>query len=608
VPEVNVADVLADLGGGGHSYAAAAAIKGTPLTQVEEQIRHLIQTKVQPQRRAREIMSFPVKWVSPEVPLEEAELLLNRYSINALPVLAAGKLLGLISRQTIEKGIYHGLRHHPARDYMTTEIATVSPDATLAEIREKLVINKQRLLPVVEEDQVIGVISRTDLLHLLIAAEEETQWTQPLRTKNIQSLMRERLPKKILEILQQVGQVAEELGFTAYTVGGFVRDLFLRYDNLDIDIVIEGDAIVFARRFAGRYGARSREFHKFKTAVIIFPDGFKIDVATARTEYYEAPGALPVVEYSSIKMDLYRRDFTINTLSVKLNPRDFGTLMDFFGAHRDLKEKVISVLHNLSFVEDPTRVFRAIRFEQRFKFRVSKLTANLIANAVKNNFFDRLSGARLFGELKLILQEANPLPAIARLAEFNLLTPIHPRLRYDEGTKGMLERVQGVLSWFDLLYLEEKFDRWLVYFLGLVEPLAPEELEEMVQRFKISPKKALAITRGKEAADKTLMQLYRLKETDRVQIYRLLNPLGTEYLLYMLAKTKQEASKKAISLYFTHLKHLKPELRGRDLLALGFAPGPLIKEMLESLHEARLTEEVKTRREELKLIRRSFGP
>jgi tRNA nucleotidyltransferase (CCA-adding enzyme) len=282
--------------------------------------------------------------------------------------------------------------------------------------------------------------------------------------------------------------------------------------------------------------------------------------------------------------------------------------MDFFGAHRDLKERVISVLHNLSFVEDPTRVFRAIRFEQRFKFRVSKLTVNLINNAVKNNFFDRLSGARLFQELRLILQETNPLPAIARLAEFNLLAPVHPRLRYDEGTKGMLERIQGVLSWFDLLYLEEKFEGWLVYFLGLVEPLAPEDLEEMVQRFKISPKRAAAITRGKEAADRTLTQLYRLGEPGRVRIYRLLSPLGTEYLLYMLAKTRQEATKKAISLYFTHLKHLKPELRGRDLLALGFPPGPLIKEILDRLHEGRLTEELKTRSEELEFVRRSFGP
>jgi tRNA nucleotidyltransferase (CCA-adding enzyme) len=145
------------------------------------------------------------------------------------------------------------------------------------------------------------------------------------------------------------------------------------------------------------------------------------------------------------------------------------------------------VLHNLSFVEDPTRVFRAIRFEQRFGFRISKLTINLIHNAVKNNFFDRLSGARLFHELQLILQEENPIPAIARLAELDLLKAIHPRLWFDEGTRAMLERIQAVLSWMNLSYLEETFDRWLVYFLGLVEPLSPEELEELLRRFRLPP-------------------------------------------------------------------------------------------------------------------------
>ncbi len=607
LPEVDVAKILAELGGGGHPYAASAAIKDKPLAQVEEKLRQLLQTFVQPLRRAQDIMSFPVKWVSPEVTLEGAELLLNRYNINALPVMDQGQLLGLITRQIVEKGIYHGLKDHPVKEYMTTEIAWVGPQATLAEIRDSLVIKKQRLLPVVEHEQVIGVISRTDLLHLLIAAEEETQWSQPLRKKNIVGLMRERLPQNILEILEQVGRVADELGYHAYAVGGFVRDLFLRHENLDIDIVIEGDAIIFARRFAARYGARAREFQKFKTAVIIFPDGFKIDVATARTEYYEAPGALPVVEYSSIKLDLYRRDFAINTLAVKLNSKEFGTVLDFFGAQRDLKEGAISVLHNLSFVEDPTRVFRAIRFEQRFKFRIRKLTANLIVNAVENNFFDRLSGARLFGELKLILQEENPIPAIARLAEFDLLKPIHPRLYFDEGTRGMLERVQAVLSWFDLLYLEEKYERWLVYFLGLVEPLTPGELEEMVRRFKLPPKMAAALTGGKKTADQTLLKLFRLGEGSCSETYHLLDPLATEYLLYMMAKSRHEESRKAISLYFTQLKRLKPELKGRDLVALGYTPGPLIKEMLEQLLEARLNGVVKTRGEEKEFIWKRFG-
>ena len=145
------------------------------------------------------------------------------------------------------------------------------------------------------------------------------------------------------------------------------------------------------------------------------------------------------------------------------------------------------MLHNLSFVEDPTRVFRAIRFEQRFGFRISKLTINLIQNAVKNNFFDRLSGVRLFHELELILHEENPIPAIARLAELDLLKAIHPRLWFDEGTRNMLERVRAVVSWMDLSYLEEKFERWLVYFLGLVEPLNTDEIKDLMAAIPAAP-------------------------------------------------------------------------------------------------------------------------
>jgi tRNA nucleotidyltransferase (CCA-adding enzyme) len=183
LPEVDVAEILSELGGGGHSYAASAAVKDTPLTQVEEKLRQILQTRVHPRRLAREIMSFPVKSVTPEVTLEEAEVILNRYSINALPVITGAKLLGLISRQTVEKGIFHGLKGQQVVDYMNSEVATVDPEASIAEIRDRLVINKQRVLPVVEDGKVIGLISRTDLLHLLISENDEAQWSQPLRTK-----------------------------------------------------------------------------------------------------------------------------------------------------------------------------------------------------------------------------------------------------------------------------------------------------------------------------------------------------------------------------------------------------------------------------------------
>ena len=189
--------------------------------------------------------------------------------------------------------------------------------------------------------------------------------------------MKERLSRRIIDILKAIGENANKLGYDAYVVGGFVRDLFLYRSNEDMDIVIEGDGIAFAKRYAEAVHARIHAYDKFGTAVIIFPDGFKIDVASARLEYYKFPAALPTVQMSSIKLDLFRRDFTVNTLAIQLNPAKFGVLIDFFAAQRDIKEKTIRVLHNLSFVEDPTRVFRAIRFEQRFGFSFAVDTALL---------------------------------------------------------------------------------------------------------------------------------------------------------------------------------------------------------------------------------------
>jgi len=246
------------------------------------------------------------------------------------------------------------------------------------------------------------------------------------------ALLKERLPRKIIQLFKKFGLVADMLEYDVYLVGGLVRDILLKRENLDVDIVVEGDGIQFAHEFAKHYESRVRSHRKFGTAVLIFPDGFKVDVATARMEYYESPGAPPVVETSSLKMDLFRRDFVINTLAIKLNKRDYGTLIDYFGGQNDLKEKVVRVLHNLSFVEDPTRVLRAIRFEQRFDFKISKLSQTLMKNAVKINCFKDLSGRRLYLELKLILMENQPVQAVRRMNQFDLLQFISPEIKYSK--------------------------------------------------------------------------------------------------------------------------------------------------------------------------------
>ena len=374
IPEVDVGAIVTPLGGGGHTFAASASIKGKTLAQIEQKLTEILYSKIRPRNRSKDLMSSPVIRIGDDVSCKEAGNLLTRYNINALLVTqkhdGTEDLIGFITRQIIEKALHHGLDHIRVKEYMTTELASVAPDSGLLEIQEKIIENKQRILPVIDNGVITGVITRTDLLNILVGQSKLTSSSSPdllkepvhARTRYVLKFMKERLSSRIINILKTIGEKAEELGCGAYVVGGFVRDLFLYRTNEDIDIVIEGDGIAFAKKYVKMVDARIHSYEKFGTAVIIFPDGFKIDVASARMEYYKFPAALPTVEMSSIKLDLFRRDFTVNTLAIQLNPDKFGILIDFFLAQKDIKEKSIRVLHNLSFVEDPTRVFRAIRF------------------------------------------------------------------------------------------------------------------------------------------------------------------------------------------------------------------------------------------------------
>ena len=349
--EVDVGTILTPFGGGGHTYAAAATIKEKTLVQIEHRLVEMLYQAVQSQREAKNLMASPAILVDPGVSCKEASSLLTRYNINALLVTentkGQNRLLGYITRQVIEKALYHKLDHVPVQDYMTTEIESVGLESDLKEIQQKIIGNKQRILPVVDKEKIHGVITRTDLLNVLVRQSQPTETSSPdplketvhVRTRNITKFLRERLSDRLLNMFKKIGTVADGFGYGAYVAGGFVRDLFLYRPDEDIDIVIEGDGIAFAKKYAQMVNARIHAYAKFGTAVIIFPDGFKIDVASARTEYYKFPAALPTVEMSSIKLDLFRRDFTINTLVVQLNPDRFGTLIDFSMHRRTSRQK-----------------------------------------------------------------------------------------------------------------------------------------------------------------------------------------------------------------------------------------------------------------------------
>jgi tRNA nucleotidyltransferase (CCA-adding enzyme) len=614
IEEVNVSEVASEFGGGGHPTAASATIRGMTLHEVHDRLLKILMETIRPKKSAREVMAYPIKTIEPERTLMEAKEIFIHYPIDILPVVEGERVVGLISKETVERGLYHGLNEALVKNYMTSEFSVVSPETPFSRVRELLIGQNQTLLPVVEKDRLVGIITIQEVMQVIqqemMKSDQEGLPLVP-RKKMISKLMKERLPERIHQLLIQFGKVGDDLGYPVYAIGGFVRDLLMRVENFDIDIVVEGDGIRLAEEFEKRFPCWIRTHRKFGTAIILFPDGLKVDVATARLEVYESPAALPKVERTSLKADLYRRDFTINTLAIRLNSANFGELVDFFGGIKDIKDKVIRVLHNLSFVEDPTRIFRAIRFEQRFKFQISKHTLNLMRNAVEMGLIDRLSGGRIFSELVLILEEDNPIPALKRMKDFNLFPLLHPHLQFDEERMRLFEQIHQVINWFDLLFLEERYDRWLIYFYGLIDGLSETHTIELCDRLMMNERLKKKVLEGREQALQSLLQFFSWnqqgREPKRSEIFALLDPLSTEVKLFMMGKTTQPTTRRSISLYFTQLKDTKPLLRGSDLIQLGMKPGPLIKKSLEKLRKARLDEEVKTREDEIKYLMETGG-
>lgn len=612
--EVNVSEIASEFGGGGHPTAASATVKGMPLVEAHDRLIKSLREIVRPKKMARDAMIYPVKTIEPYRTLKEAGEIMTRYNLNILPVIQDEKVIGLISKQVVEKAVYHGLKSSLVKEYMTTEFSVVNPDTPFFRVQAFIIGQNQGLLPVIEKDRLVGTISAGDVMRVLQEEMMKSEKgvsvfeSQPLygRKKVISKLMEERFPERIHNLLIEFGRVGDALGFSVYAVGGFVRDLLLRVENFDVDIVVEGDGIRLAEEFEKKFPCRIRTHKKFGTAIILFPDGSKVDVATARWEFYDSPAALPTIEKASIKTDLYRRDFTINTLAIQLNPKAFGELIDFFGGVKDIKEKVIRVLHNLSFVDDPTRVFRAIRFEQRFGLQIGKHTQNLMKNAVKVGFLERLSGGRVLSEFILILQEGDPLLALKRMRDFNLFHFLHPNLQFDEQAEVLFEQIHHVISWFDLLFLEQQYGRWLIYFYGLIDFLKEGEIEDLCRRLAMNEKLKKRVREGKLQADQALLQIFPWinanRRPKRSEIYNILDPLSTESKLFMMAKTTQVETRRYISLYFTQLKDTKPLLRGRDLIQMGMKSGPSIKKALTGLLKARLDEQVITRQDEMEYI------
>jgi tRNA nucleotidyltransferase (CCA-adding enzyme) len=609
-PEVNVSEVLHEIGGGGHAQAASAVVRSMSLEETESILLETLRKKIHPTKTAEDIMTSPVMTIPWNNTIKTAEKSMTQYEVNVLPVIKNSTYYGLISREVVEKALFHGFGRSRISQFCTTETPEVSPSTSISVIESLMIEQNQRFMPVVENSHIVGAITRTDLLRSLYESllrksritGHEKLTEKPSIGKNLSSSLKSSFPSEIVNLLRLSGEIARDLGFSAYLVGGSVRDLLRGEKNYDIDIVIEGDGMAFAQNLGEQLHVKVKTHKRFGTAVVI-TDFLKFDVATARTEYYESPAALPRVAMSSIKKDLYRRDFTINTLAIMLNPESFGKLIDYFGAQRDIKEKTIRILHNLSFIEDPTRAFRAIRFSERFGFKISKHTRNLIKTAVRINLFDKLSGTRIYDELNLLFAETEPVNAIERLSNFDLLKFIHPSLIITKTLEETFHAIQETYAWFKLLFFEEELNRSHLFLMALLDELNPEERREALQRLSVPPTARKEILDGIEQSKKALAQL---RGASQKKIYYTLTPLDIPTILFTMARAKDEELKKAVSLYLTTLREIGPELTGKDLKVMGYTPGPQFKRILTSLLEGRLERQIKSREEEVQFVKKNF--
>ena len=611
IPEINVGKILSRFNGGGHSYAASAKIDNKTLAQVEIILIQQLQKEIKSIQVAKNLMTTPAITIEPDTTCKKAGQLLTRYNINTLLVVDKKKNLyeGYITRQIIEKTLYHNLSHLAVTEYMNSEVRYISSDADISQIENIIIEGKHRILPVIDDGFIKGVITRTDLLNYLVEHNKafEEKGTEPAIKKNtrkrdVENILFQRLDNLVRQLLQDIGKTGSELGFNMFVVGGFVRDFLLSRPIDDIDIVVEGDGIEFAKLYAKKQGCRINTYEKFGTAVIIFPDHFKIDVASARMEYYKTPAALPIVEKSSIKLDLARRDFTINTLAISLNPESFGTMIDYFGANRDLKDKTIRIIHNLSFVEDPTRIFRAIKFSNRFGFKIGKVTSNLIKNAIKIDCFKNLSGLRVLSELKQIFEEENPIPAIKMMEGYGLEKVIHKHLDFIPNTYQLLESVNKILSWHDLLYVKEQYPRWAVYFMALLNRCSHSVCEQICTRLNIPLRERGILLENRLKAEKKLAVIENSSKYSTQDLYWALITFKTEFILYMMALAKDEKTKKAISLFYTHQRNIKPYIQGRDLQKIGLKPGKIFGNILDKVLNEKLDGKLKTKKQEIKFV------
>lgn len=629
----NLNELFQPLGGGGHSQAAAMRLRDVNPSSILEQLVNQLKDQIPQPLTARELMSSPVRTIRPDTTISEAQRILLRYGHSGLSVVdEKDQLVGVISRRDIDLALHHGFGHAPVKGYMTKNLKTIIPQTSLPEIESLMVTYDIGRLPVLEEGQLVGIVTRTDVLRQLHQAKGTGELAVPggvmgqwglgtgenlclLPITNHQSLipsLRNRLAPPLWELLTKAAQEAGQRGWHLYLVGGAVRDLLLADEApsrllKDIDLVVDGfhrsadggAGVTLAQALQKIYPNARLDVHgSFQTAALLWHndpvlDSLWIDIATARTEFYPYPAANPEVEASSIRQDLYRRDFTINALAARLSATRSGELplLDYFGGLLDLRSRQIRVLHANSFIEDPTRIYRAVRFAVRLGFQIEPQTEAYIRYAIESGVYERsllenskapALQTRLKAELKYILQAPYWESALQLLASLEALKCLHPTLELDDQLWWQVRLVDRWLRRFDP---DKSLEHWQMRLEVLIAHLTPEERAAVAKNLQL-PVDSIERLEQLAQAQADLAEYLQASKLKSKIVRRLrLYDLPT---LVLIAVQSPRSIRRKIWQYLTNWAHIQSPLNGNDLKQLGYKPGPQYRQILDSLLAATL--------------------
>ncbi|BER91977.1 CBS domain-containing protein [Thermatribacter velox] len=596
IEEIDLNCVLQELGGGGHRSAASCSVKGMSFSEVRQKIEEGMQRCVR-LVKAREIMSHPVKVVSPSTTVEEAFSTMMRFGFSGLPVVEDNKLVGLISRKDVEKAISHGLHNAPVKSFMNPQVISVEPEDSIFKVWQLMVEQDIGRVPVTRNGLVLGIITRSDLLRGL--HQRQNLEIRSLKRVNFAEKIFTHFNREDLQYIQLISELAKRKRTRVYLVGGVVRDLILGFPNYDLDLVVEGDAIEFASFVAQKLEAKLVTYQPFGTASLFVGERKRrIDFASARQEFYAYPGAPPQVEHSNLRRDLFRRDFTINAMAISIYPDDWGELFDFFGGFKDLQKKLIRVLHPLSFVEDPARAIRAVRFEKKYGFQIEPFTMSLLKQTVREGLLAKIKPDRLKEEIQLILRLPGFYSYLQRLYQLDMFPYLFPGCVWKSDYDILYPRLERLIQ-------EEASTERLDFFLLKMTPLLSDiqfdSLEAFVERLHLS-KRFYSQVKTYLGRRTVLERILQEKTSPPSRVFEVCSEIPLEFLYFTLAKFHdQDLARERIRNYLTKWRFVKPELTGSDLKQLGIPQGPIYAKILRELQKARIDNLVYSREEEIAL-------